>query len=44
LSNEEKHGIPAKKNPDALRIFFPEFFGGKYKPLKKHINSRRIIS
>jgi hypothetical protein len=31
------------KNPDALRIFFPEYFGGKYKSLKKH-NSRRIIS
>jgi hypothetical protein len=30
------------KNPDALRIFFPECFGGKYKPLKKR-NSRRII-
>jgi hypothetical protein len=29
------------KTPDALRIFFPECFGGKYKPLKKH-NSRRI--
>ena len=37
------NGIPAMKNPDALRIFFPECFGGKYKPLKKH-NSRRIIS
>jgi hypothetical protein len=23
------------KNPDALRIFSPEFFGGKYKSLKK---------
>jgi hypothetical protein len=23
------------KNPDALQIFFPECFGGKYKPLKK---------
>ena len=23
------------KNPDALRIFPPEFFGGKYKSLKK---------
>jgi hypothetical protein len=38
-----KNGIPAMKNPDALRIFFPEIFGGKYKLLKKH-NSRRIIS
>jgi hypothetical protein len=37
------NGIPAMKNPYALRIFFPEFFGGKYKPPKKH-NSRRIIS
>ena len=37
------NGIPAMKNPDALQIFFPEFFGGKYKSLKKH-NSRRIIS
>jgi hypothetical protein len=37
------NGIPAMKNPDAHRIFFPEFFGGKYKSLKKH-NSRRIIS
>jgi hypothetical protein len=37
------NGILAMKNPDALRIFFPEFFGGKYKSLKKH-NSRRIIS
>jgi hypothetical protein len=27
------------KNPDALRIFSPECFGGKYKSLKKH-NSR----
>jgi hypothetical protein len=34
---------PAMKNPDALGIFSPECFGGKYKPLKKH-NSRRIIS
>jgi hypothetical protein len=23
------------KNPDALRIFSPEIFGGKYKSLKK---------
>jgi hypothetical protein len=23
------------KNPDALRIFSQEFFGGKYKSLKK---------
>ena len=23
------------KNPDAFRIFSPEFFGGKYKLLKK---------
>jgi hypothetical protein len=23
------------KNPDALRIFSPEFFGGKFKSLKK---------
>jgi hypothetical protein len=38
-----KNGLPSMKNPDALRIFFPECFGGKYKPLKKH-NSRRIIS
>jgi len=37
------NGIPAMKNPDALRILFPELFGAKYKPLKKH-NSRRIIS
>jgi hypothetical protein len=37
------NGIPAMKNPDALRIFSPECFGGKYKPLKKH-NRRRIIS
>jgi hypothetical protein len=37
------NGLPAMKNPDALRIFFPECFGGKYKSLKKH-NSRRIIS
>jgi hypothetical protein len=37
------NGIFAMKNPDALRILFPEFFGGKYKSLKKH-NSRRIIS
>jgi hypothetical protein len=37
------NGILAMKNPDALRIFFPECFGGKYKSLKKH-NSRRIIS
>ena len=37
------NGIPAMKNPDALRILFPEFVGGQYKPLKKH-NSRRIIS
>jgi hypothetical protein len=37
------NGLPAMKNPDALRIFFPEYFGGKYKSLKKH-NSRRIIS
>ena len=37
------NGLPAMKNPDALRIFFPKCFGGKYKPLKKH-NSRRIIS
>jgi hypothetical protein len=22
------------KNPDALRIFFQEFFGGKFKPRK----------
>jgi hypothetical protein len=28
------NGIPAMKNPDALRIFSPEFFGGKYKSLK----------
>jgi hypothetical protein len=27
------NGLPAMKNPDALRIFFPENFGGKYKPL-----------
>jgi hypothetical protein len=37
------NGLPAMKNPDALRIFFPECFGGKYKPLKKH-KTRRIIS
>jgi hypothetical protein len=37
------NGLPAMKNPDALRIFFPDFCGGKYKPLKKH-NSRWIIS
>ena len=37
------NGISAMKNPDELRIFFQELFGGKYKPLKKH-NSRRIIS
>ena len=37
------NGLPAMKNPDALRIFFPECFGGKYKPLKKQ-NSRQIIS
>jgi hypothetical protein len=37
------NGIPAMKNPDALRIFFPEFCGRKYKSLKKH-NSRRFIS
>jgi hypothetical protein len=24
------NGIPAMKNPDALRIFFPKFLGGKY--------------
>ena len=29
------NGIPAMKNPDALPIFSPEFFGGKYKSLKK---------
>jgi hypothetical protein len=29
------NGIPAMKNTDALRIFSPEFFGGKYKSLKK---------
>jgi hypothetical protein len=28
------NGLPAMKNPDALRIFFPEYFGGKYKSLK----------
>jgi hypothetical protein len=37
------NGIPAMKNPDALRIFFPKFLGGKYKSLKKH-NNKRIIS
>jgi hypothetical protein len=37
------NGLPAMKNPDTLRIFFPKYFDGKYKPLKKH-NSRRIIS
>ena len=37
------NGIHAMKNPDALRIFSLEFFGRKYKPLRKH-NSRRIIS
>ena len=25
----------AMKNPDALRIFSPQFFGGKFKSLKK---------
>jgi hypothetical protein len=25
------NGIPTMKNPDALRIFSPEVFGGKYK-------------
>ena len=29
------NGIPAMKNPDAHRIFFTEFFGVKYKSLKK---------
>ena len=29
------NGLPAMKNPDALRIFFSEFFGGKYKRWKK---------
>jgi hypothetical protein len=28
------------KNPDELRIFFQECFGGKYKPLKKHNSTR----
>jgi hypothetical protein len=37
------NGLPAMKNPDALRIFFPECLGEKYKPLKKS-NSRWIIS
>jgi hypothetical protein len=37
------NGLPAMKNSDALGIFFPDFFPGKYKPRKKH-NSRRIIS
>jgi hypothetical protein len=45
---KKKHGgFPTEMsdmaNPYALRIFFPECFGGKYKPLKKH-NSTRIIS
>jgi hypothetical protein len=31
------------KNPDALRIFFPECFGGKYKPLKKRNRRHRNI-
>jgi hypothetical protein len=31
------------KNPDALRIFFPEFFGGKYneKNNENFINIKR---
>jgi hypothetical protein len=33
------NGRPAMKNPNALRIFFPEFVGGKYNPLKKHITA-----
>jgi hypothetical protein len=32
------NGLPAMKNPDALRIFFPNFCGGKYKPLKKTVS------
>ena len=31
------------KNPDALRIFSPEFFGGKYKSLKKQLQTDHFV-
>ena len=35
--------ITCNEKPRCAPNIFPECFGGKYKPLKKH-NSRRIIS
>ena len=37
------NGIPAMKNPDALRIFSPELFGGKYKSLKKQQQTNYFV-